>query len=1028
MLSALGKLFDSWMRSGPKRLERAAATKDAKALLEAAPQIISSETSLRNVAAARSLLALAIDLHRFLRRDVLPLLDDGSLVESVVAPYSAGMMANSSATKLVPHMINSIGLGTFNPGRSGLAQLGTDALLHWRLWAIAAAMQENGIHILALPSPRLPPGALLPEGFPMSWLGTRSVSWDTTGFLVDSDILDNVIVLEEFCSDRIFWLRIQASSAASSSDVVCCSYYCATGGDVQTWTTLLGDYALLSRKFPRANFFLLGDGNIHLSYLVDHPARCGCLHCKQPPNDVRIEHMIGQAGLRAINPLAPTHVSGTAIDLILVPRSVAMPARVLSERIGASDHHLVTCSCKISLSCFYNNAIGRVSWQAGEVWDEALESIAPALEALSVAIQEVLQSTDMRSPLLGGGVSKKLRRAVLDSAAWSRDLLVVLVGHFHGAVRVKSNMLKCRDSLSLSPSNFTSDAAFKAAVKEAALREQNRAANTYSFLRQKDRAQSERFLSSFFNKASEFQIALLDESSGEPLSHEAMLDLLVEDMMSRASNDFPADARSLQETDLLVSDVRSRGGFDLHNDSWSEPIQDSFYTLEELDDVLQKCHSSKKCLHGCFSLLKSSQSSHRKVVLGLANLSRHIGLTSTLWSLRQFAHIRKSGAKIVRKVQCLRPISLVADMAHVIDGLWLARNRSKLESFAGPNQVGGVSATNLLLLAILLLAQARDYQGLPLYLAILDLRWAFDVARLSSMKLACFQAGVRGTDWLLLDDVLDSDRQYVQLHGFLSHVFRLGCGIAQGRRFSVHVFNSLLSWLRDEIQQVTAANTSAWLPKYAIRALAHVDLEASHVDFYSRPSPVDALEPCVSRLQELMANAPTQASAELQTMINSLGSYADKCALLDAIGSFSLGPLQYVDDATVPCSSPGAVRAIVNKGGASAYSRYAARTKAQFNYGKNKTCAMALLNSPPLDHEALDCDVVDQKHILGVLFDSQLTFLPLLSQSLARGWSMFVDLFHTAETGIKENSVNTLYSHSVVGIYVWEAVCFLKSL
>ena len=648
---------------------------------------------------------------------------------------------------------------------------------------------------------------------------------------------------------------------------------------------------------------------------------------------------------------------------------------------------------------FYNNAIGRVSWQAGEVWDEALESIAPALEALSVAIQEVLQSTDMRSPFLGGGVSKKLRRAVLDSAAWSRDLLVVLVGHFHGAVRVKSNMLTCRDSLSLSPSNFTSDAAFKAAVKEAALREQNRAANTYSFLRQKDRAQSERFLSSFFNKASEFQIALLDESSGEPLSHEAMLDLLVEDMMSRASNDFPADARSLQETDLLVSDVRSRGGFDLHDDSWSEPIQDSFYTLEELDDVLQKCHSSKKCLHGCFSLLKSSQSSHRKVVLGLANLSRHVGLTSSLWSLRQFAHIRKSGARIVRKVQCLRPISLVADMAHVIDGLWLARNRSKLESFAGPNQVGGVSATNLLLLAILLLAQARDYQGLPLYLAILDLRWAFDVARLSSMKLACFQAGVRGTDWLLLDDVLDSDRQYVQLHGFLSHVFRLGCGIAQGRRFSVHVFNSLLSWLRDEIQQVTAANTSAWLPKYAIRALAHVDLEASHVDFYSRPSPVDALEPCVSRLQELMANAPTQASAELQTMINSLGSYADKCALLDAIGSFSLGPLQYVDDATVPCSSPGAVRAIVNKGGASACSRYAARTKAQFNYGKNKTCAMALLNSPPLDHEALDCDVVDQKHILGVLFDSQLTFLPLLSQSLARGWSMFVDLFHTAETG-----------------------------
>ena len=47
----------------------------------------------------------------------------------------------------------------------------------------------------------------------------------------------------------------------------------------------------------------------------------------------------------------------------------------------------------------------------------------------------------------------------------------------------------------------------------------------------------------------------------------------------------------------------------------------------------------------------------------------------------------------------------------------------------------------------------------------------------------------------------------------------------------------------------------------------------------------------------------------------------------------------------------------------------------------------------------LDCEVVQRKTILGVLFDEQLTFEPLLSQALARGWSMFVALFHAAETG-----------------------------
>ena len=278
-------------------------------------------------------------------------------------------------------------------------------------------------------------------------------------------------------------------------------------------------------------------------------------------------------------------------------------------------------------------------------------------------------------------------------------------------------------------------------------------------------------------------------------------------------------------------------------------------------------------------------------------------------------------------------------MTHIIDGLWLARNRKVLETFAGPDQVGGVSGTQLLLLAIVLLAQARHYQGLPLYLAILDLRWAFDVARLSSMKVACHEAGVFGTDWLLLDDVLDMDRQCVQLHGFLSDTFRLGCGIAKRRRFSVHVFNSLLSWLRDEILQV-APSVCAWLPRYAVRSLAHVDLCDSNSDFFSKPAPPSLLEPCVARLQEVKDTSPSQACSELRAALVDLPAFADKCALLDTIGSQHVGPLQYVDDTTVPCSSPGAVRAIVNKGKASACSRYALRAKSEFNYGKNKTCAM----------------------------------------------------------------------------------------
>ena len=119
----------------------------------------------------------------------------------------------------------------------------------------------------------------------------------------------------------------------------------------------------------------------------------------------------------------------------------------------------------------------------------------------------------------------------------------------------------------------------------------------------------------------------------------------------------------------------------------------------------------------------------------------------------------------------------------------------------------------------------------------------------------------------------------------------------------------------------------------------------------------------------------------------------------DALGTCHIEALQYVDDTTVPCSSPGAVRSIVNRSHDTACARYAVSTKSSFHFGKNKTCAMALLNSPPLDPATLDCEVVQEKVILGVLFDSQLTFGPLLSQMLARLWAMFVDLFHAAETG-----------------------------
>ena len=164
-----------------------------------------------------------------------------------------------------------------------------------------------------------------------------------------------------------------------------------------------------------------------------------------------------------------------------------------------------------------------------------------------------------------------------------------------------------------------------------------------------------------------------------------------------------------------------------------------------------------------------------------------------------FRPIWKAGPKIIRKACNLRLVSFGSDMAQVQDALWMNRSAQLIETCVGPDQVGGELDAVSLVLAIVLLCQARQHQGLATILAILDLKWAFDLASIDGMLPGCYSAGIWYWDWLLIDDILRSDQQVLELHGILSTIFALGCGTAQGRKFSLHVFNGLLKTLADEL-------------------------------------------------------------------------------------------------------------------------------------------------------------------------------------------------------------------------------------
>ena len=89
--------------------------------------------------------------------------------------------------------------------------------------------------------------------------------------------------------------------------------------------------------------------------------------------------------------------------------------------------------------------------------------------------------------------------------------------------------------------------------------------------------------------------------------------------------------------------------------------------------------------------------------------------------------------------------------------------------------------------------------SLPLILIFIDLCHAFDEADKDDMRLALFEAGVEGKPWLLLDDLLASDHSRIHPGDYVSSVFALAHGTAQGRRVSTDMFNGVIRFFQSPL-------------------------------------------------------------------------------------------------------------------------------------------------------------------------------------------------------------------------------------
>ena len=793
-------------------------------------------------------------------------------------------------------------------------------------------LTAHEVDICVTPGARFPPGARLPPDFPFAWLGTCSRSWGAVGCLVRVELLKAIEPLVDFGCERIFWLKVDGAEG----QLVICAIYPAPGGDEQTWKQIIDEFHLVRNRFPRARVYILGDGNVHLASVVDHPASCTCLHCKQSAADTRIDNSIRRAGLVALNDGKPTHQSGTTIDVALAVPTHAVPAKSLLTTVGESDHWPIIITVPFAVIDEERCTLGRVCWSEAE-WDDILGSISQMLDCLSDAITPLLAHTVLRPPTLGGCSTKKIRRALLDIAAWCRDVLYALAGHFAGAVKVRAKT-RSRQSSALQPTAYESFKDFKAAVQAATWKHQRAAVSKYQDLRSTCPGAADRFLSFFFKPKSDFSVALCCPETGRPLMDPETVEVWMRDIRSRCNYVTIHDPTEADQTSRNVTRIRAAGA---HPTALGSPCglsvsADPLYTDEELTSVLTKLSTSKRCLGMPYAALKAGCQSGKTLTRNLVNFSLFVCLPASRWAIRLATPIRKGGPRIVRRTENLRPISIANDMARMQDALWIQRAASRFETFCGGGQMGGTLDPVTLVLTLILLAQSRHSQGLATYLAFGDLKWAFDLADVPSMKLNCFMAGIVGQAWLLIDDIMDSDTQCIEVHGLMSALFVLTCGTAQGRTFSIQLFNGLLRWLPDEIEKVLAGGARASLPPFARGCLIKAGEHWPPLDLSGVPGNPELLSSLVEGLTMLAHSETTPWPAtqhRLVALLSNLPRLADRIALVERLGSCALGPLQYIDDLTAACPSLGALRAVLSNEADSACSRYASKAKAAFNYG-----------------------------------------------------------------------------------------------
>ena len=709
-----------------------------------------------------------------------------------------------------------------------------------RLWSYSGHLHDGfhgfthflasqSCHVALLQEPFCPADIHLPDDQPYFFDGPCNTRGRDVGFLCHEESAHCISPIPAIHDQTNIQWRLLSLKDESSSIALATFYAphvgCPEHERLSFWQGLFASVQTLTHALPGAPIVLAGDSNVWFPGLVDdRPSRPMDRSCVE-----QIRLLMSTFGLELRNPRnVPTHRRGAALDLVLAtPNTVqtvevhdgqqcSCPAQSICCPLLGSDHYALTIS--LTQGVKVDPPPLPTTWRVRD-WYQLLQSQHAQMQSWSQQVRNLLHD----APHL---ISHSARREALDNLY--EKLLHIIWGSDPRLYR------PCCGSNPKRQPEWWNNACMNALLaRNAAWRERRRHPSpatdtTFRVARNRFhrvvRNAKRWFWSSWLNdlenlastcpreaarvvrrrfRRNTARVApnLCPQPSAPPDQQQTCIDeWRVHFQVASSQGIDNLDRRHFARVRRRVQHIRN------NRTATSDAGQP--FTLEELQRALDHCSSGKapgvdNIPYEAFCI---DLPWWKETMLQFLEVCRVLCCVPTMWKHGILIPFPKHGQSSADR-DSYRPITLTCCIAKILERMVLNRLHPVVDPRLDECQAGFRTGSDFPAYALLETLHLRKHTRT--YCAFLDIRKAFDVAWRDGAMLRLFRAGVSGSLWHLIDDLVSHRTAAVRVSSKFSDSWDVENGIGQGAVLSGFLFNVLVNGLAAEIRRVCNGVTCA---------------------------------------------------------------------------------------------------------------------------------------------------------------------------------------------------------------------------